>query len=513
MGYFETAAPEKAGISARCIEAFLNAADQTGLELHRFMILRHGKCCARAVWAPYGENDLHPLYSFSKSITATAVGFARQEGLLSLDEHIADLFPEDLPSQPSENLKKCTIHHLLCMSCGHETESEDWGPDWRKSFFAHPFLHEPGTFYKYNTVGTNILAAVIRKKTGLQVTEYLRPRLFEPLGIGEVPCYQLPDDLETQAGGAGMKMAFDDMARFTQFMLQNGVWEGRTLLGGWYHALAGTRQIETAGDSEGHIKDWARGYGYQCWMCYPEGSFRADGAYGQFGLVYPSLDMCIIINAATEQTQTMIDAVNEYILPGVLDQKPLPIKESSLAFTESKTALPGGILRDIETGTPLSLSLPVLQSCRNPLFENVLERSVYASDDEEQMCAFRSLVGGAGLFGTDCKSHISRLRFSFEKDSVILYFTEGGKENPLKASLSHSWSYTLIDGIRYAACARWRSLRKLELEIRRTDAISGVRLILKFKDGRLYLEADETLMTDGDLGMTGRRLTKFHLAG
>ena len=183
MGYFEMTAPEALGIASKGIEDFLAEAERSGLELHRMMILRHGKCCAKIIWEPYDEKDMHPLYSFSKSIIATAVGFARQEGLLSLDESVADIFPGDLPENPSEYIKKCTIHHLLCMSCGHETEITDDGPNWRKSFFAHPFLHEPGTFYKYNTPGTNLLAAIIKKKTGQQVTEYLKSRLFEPLGI------------------------------------------------------------------------------------------------------------------------------------------------------------------------------------------------------------------------------------------------------------------------------------------------------------------------------------------
>ena len=112
MGYFEMVAPESVGIAAKGIEDFLTEAERCGLELHRMMILRHGKCCAKITWKPYDEEDMHPLYSFSKSITSTAVGFARQEGLLSLDESVADIFPEDLPENPSEYIKKCTIHHL-----------------------------------------------------------------------------------------------------------------------------------------------------------------------------------------------------------------------------------------------------------------------------------------------------------------------------------------------------------------------------------------------------------------
>lgn len=519
MGGFVLTSPEAVGIRRESIEEFLAQCRRKGLELHRLMILRHGKCCVKMTWAPYSEDDLHPLYSFSKSLTATAIGFARQEGLLSLDEKIADIFPEELPEHPSENLKECTIHHLLCMSCGQETEIRDSGEDWLKHFFAHPFLHRPGTFYKYNTAGTNVLAAIIRKRTGQQVTEYLKPRLFEPLGMGDVPCAALPDTTRTQIGGAGMKMRLEDMARFTQFMLQDGMWEGKVLLKDWFSARAGIKQMETAGDSEGHIEDWAQGYGYQCWMGKRPGSFRADGAFGQFGLVYPDLDLCVIISAATEQTQTLLDKVNDCLLPGVgavSDNEPadskLPVEEadqetapgSAAEEADQENALRGAIIR--------RYALPALQSCRNPVREKKLEGAVYRTDFPEQMAGIQRMIGGAGLFGVPDDRHIGSLSFDFGEDEVRLMLTEDGIEKTLTCALDGTFALSEIDGIRYAAAARWRSLTKLEAEIRRLDAMSGVRLIFCFEDDLLRMDADDTLMTDGGLGMVYRPLTYFREA-
>ena len=500
MSYFPLVSPDSVHISSDGIQAFLDAADRSGLELHRLMILRHGKCCAKTTWLPYQENDLHPLYSFSKSFTATAIAFACQEGLLTLNDRIADIFPEDLPQQPSENLLDCEIRHLLSMSCGHETECRDNSPAWRKSFLAHPFVHKPGTFFLYNSAGTNLLAAIIRKKTGLQVTEYLRSRLFDPLGMGKITCAQLPDDLRTQLGGGGMKASLEDMAKFTQFMLQDGIWEGKALLPGWYLAKAGKKQIETAGDSEGHIKDWALGYGYQCWMCSLEDSFRADGAFGQFGLVYPTLDLAVIINAATEQTQTLLDAVNQHLLPAVA------------ADNEKTDALSNGSISpaaaDDRPFCPAS-ALPALKACRNPRFEETLNHTVFYADQIDSMCSLKTLVGGAGLFEPAEDNAVSQIRFVFSSDRVTLLLTEGSRLLQLDAALDNRFLYSLIDGYTYAATARWRSLRRLELEIRRMDAMSGVRLILSFENDQLLFEADETLMTDGGLGMTQRRLSTF----
>ena len=168
MGYFKDVTPESAGISSKGILNFLDRIEENQIELHSFMVIRHGQCAAKGWWKPYDEKFRHPLYSFSKSLTATAIGFAEQEGILSLDEKIVDIFPDLLPENPSENLKKITLHHLLIMGCGHETEIMDNSENWISTFLHHPVLHEPGTFYKYNTAGTNMLAAVLRKKNGTE---------------------------------------------------------------------------------------------------------------------------------------------------------------------------------------------------------------------------------------------------------------------------------------------------------------------------------------------------------
>ncbi|MBQ1492146.1 MAG: serine hydrolase [Blautia sp.] len=516
MGYFELVPPREVGIAPESIRGFLQRVEEEGLELHRFMLLRHGKCAAKVTYAPYGEEDLHPLYSFSKSITATAIGFARQEGLLTLEEKVADIFPEDLPENPSSNLLSCQIHHLLCMSCGQETEIEDHGENWRKSFFAHPFLHAPGTFYKYNTAGTNMLAAIIQKKTGQSVTEYLRPRLFAPLGMGEVFAYRLPDDLHTEHGGGGMKMKLEDMARFSQFMLQDGCWEGKALLPGWYHELAGKKQMDTAGDSEGHVKEWAQGYGYQCWMCSLPSSFRADGAFGQFGLIYPTLDLCVIMNSATEQTQTLIDAVNEVLLPGVgagekeqkEEKRPGKDEKEGENEKEGKDEKEGEDEKD-DTVFLETRHLPALLSCRNPVFEDILSRRRYEKNPEEEMCSLPRLVGGSGLLAIEEAGPITSLGFGFGEKDVFLTFTQDGEEKKLTLGRGY-FAKNEVDGISYAGCVRWRSLRCLEMELRRLDALSGVRLLLRFTGEKLTFQADETLMTDGGLGMTVRPLAVFY---
>ena len=528
MSYFKEMLPESQGIDSGGIIKFLEETDRKGLELHRLMIIRHGICLAKGTWAPYREEDLHPVYSFTKSLTSTAIGFALREGLLSLEDHLADFFPEEIPepeefllpdgsvpmpAYPSEysagsledimeNLREVTIHHLLCMSCGQEIETEDNNSEtWIHSFFRQPFLYKPGTFYRYNTAGTNMLCAILKKITGQDLTEYLQPRLFDPLDMGEIFCYHLPDPMGVQLGGGGMKLSLENMAKFSYFMLRDGYWEGKAILPGWYSEM-GSKKMETAGDSEGHIEDWAQGYGYQCWIGKQPGSFRADGAFGQFGLIYPDLDLIIITNAATEQTQSIMDAVNSCILPAV--------------DSNSGQEDPGMIRRKqhILISRLKRLTLPALKKCHNPTQEALYGgRSYYA---QGRCSSLRTLIGGAGLGNPDTGDCIKRISFSFEEDRVVWKVEEETKKGEekeyfLEASLENTFlrSYCEATGSEVAATARWRSLHALEMEIRRMDAMSGAAFIFRFDGESLRMEVDETLMTDGGLGMVEKQVCSF----
>ena len=368
MGYFKDVTPESVGISSKGIMKFLDRMEQNQIELHSFMVLRHGQCAAKGWWKPYDEKFRHPLYSFSKSLTATAIGFAQQEGILSVDEKIVDIFPELLPEHPSEYL------------------------------------------YKYNTAGTNMLAAVLRRKTGQNVTEFLKPRLLEPLGITSLTCALLGDG--TELGGGGMKMVTEDMAKFTYFLSRQGEWEGKQLLRKEWFERACHKQIETEGDSEGHVKDWAQGYGYQCWMGRYPGSFRADGAYGQFGVVFPDLDLIVILTSSTEQTQEELSALQEDLIPYVQKEAgelaPSPLAETVKEYTAQ-------------------LALPPRRGTRNPFMEEKVSKHVYVSVpvlNDRLPDSAEVLIGGSGLFQFET-SPIREMRFAFGSDKMYWKVLEG----------------------------------------------------------------------------------------
>ena len=168
---FERVTPESVGIRSKAIMDYIDALERSNTEMHGLMIMRHGKICAEGWWQPFAPGLRHGLQSHTKTYAATAVGIAYTEGILRLDERLIDIFPEESPAQPSENLKKLTVCDVLCMGCGMDTmpcPTEHWIRD----FLHTPVVHEPGTTYMYNSVGSSILGAIVRKKTGEGLHEY-----------------------------------------------------------------------------------------------------------------------------------------------------------------------------------------------------------------------------------------------------------------------------------------------------------------------------------------------------
>ncbi len=326
---FQKKTPESLGIRSKDILTFLDRLQEKHVELHSLVLLRHGDLAAEGWFAPYRQELPHVLYSLSKSFTSTAIGFAIQEGLLSLEDFVVSFFPEKLPGRPCENMEAMQIRHLLTMSTGHEEEPGIIGTeDWVETFLTSYVPHKPGTHFLYNTPATYMLSAILQKVTGISVEEYLIPRLFEPLGIQEHRWEVCPKGITT--GGFGLNLKTRDIARFGQFLLQEGKWEGRQLLDPQWIREATAFQVQSAWE-----KDWGCGYGYQFWRCVPgQGIYRADGMHGQICVVFPEQDAVLAATAGTNG-QTELDCVWEKLLPAFQDH-PLPEDPSGLAQLEER---------------------------------------------------------------------------------------------------------------------------------------------------------------------------------
>jgi CubicO group peptidase (beta-lactamase class C family) len=312
--------PEREGVSAEAVGRFVEAASHSRTEFHSFLFLRHGKVVAEGWWNPYAPELKHTLYSTSKSFTAAAVGLALTEGRLKLTDKVVSFFPDDLPSPVPPFLGELTVRDALMMSDGQEpdpTPAVVFDQNWARKFFATPILHEPGTVFLYNSAGTYMLAAIVQKVTGQTVLDYLKPRLFEPLGITGEDWETSPQGVNT--GGWGLRLKTEDMAKFGQLYLQGGNWKGKQLLPKSWVKEATTLQIlqdPSASQSKKDSSDWLQGYCFQMWRCRHNG-VRADGAFGQFIIMLPDEDAVIAIQAETPDMQDEINLVWQYLLPAI----------------------------------------------------------------------------------------------------------------------------------------------------------------------------------------------------
>jgi len=316
--------PEAEGFSSQAVLNFLDAAAKTDHEFHSIMIVRHGKVIAEGWWNPYRADLKHTLYSVSKSFTATAVGFAVAEKKLSVEDKVISFFPEDVPAEISPNLAALRVKHLLSMSVGQATDPTgdvNRKDNWAKAFFSVPITYEPGTKFLYNTVATYMLSAIVQKVTGQKVIDYLKPRLFDPLGITGMDWETDGQGINT--GGWGLRLKTEDMAKFGQLFLQKGQWQGKQILPASWVEEASTKKIDqdpAAPQATRDSSDWLQGYCYQMWRSR-NNSYRADGAFGQYILVLPEHDAVIAITSETSNMQRELNLVWKYILPGFSKEK------------------------------------------------------------------------------------------------------------------------------------------------------------------------------------------------
>jgi len=312
------ATPESQGVPSSAILSFVEAADKGIDSLHSFMLVRHGRVVAEGWWSPYSAESPHALYSLSKSFASTAVGLAAAEGLLSLDDELVKIFPEDAPAEPGAHLRAMRIRDLLRMNTGHETEPPRAAdPAWKKAFLNHPVRFKPGTHFLYNTSATYMLAAAVEKRSGMPLVDYLRPRLFDPLGIDYPIWEKSPEGITL--GGYGLSVRTEDIACFGQLYLQKGKWAGKQVVPESWVAEATALQTSNGSNP---ASDWDQGYGYQFWRCR-NGCYRGDGAFGQYCIVMPGRDAVIAITSGLRDMQAVLNLVWGQLLPAMGDA-PLP---------------------------------------------------------------------------------------------------------------------------------------------------------------------------------------------
>ena len=302
--------PESVGIDSSVISKMTEEMSYRGINVHSLMVLRDNKVACEAWSKPLEPEMPHMVYSISKSFLATAYGFALDEGKITRETKLVDLFPE-LHKKKDKYLEKLTIHHLLCMTAGKQTSIRgSKSDDWLKLFVNAKWIFEPGTSWRYINDNYYVAAKMLCKILGESITDYLVPRVFEPLGI-DVPFWEhSPDGVE--AGGWGLMLKTEDIAKFILCYHNNGKYNGVQVIPEWWTKEA-TGFITDNSVSEKE-PDASAGYGCGFWRCAGmPNTYRCEGMFCQYAISFGDYNACLIMTSEHSDLQETLDVIWKYM--------------------------------------------------------------------------------------------------------------------------------------------------------------------------------------------------------
>ena len=434
---FVRATPESQGISSDLFAALLRELDASkDTEMHHFMALRHGKVICECNFAPYPKGMWHITHSMCKSITGMAIGMLIEEEKLKLDENIYDIFPDHINAFSKIFRPVITVENLLTMTSG-VTFNESGivsGNDWLGSFLNASVNGKPGTEFQYNSLNTYVLSAIVTKRTGETLTEYLTPRLFGPLGITKYYWETCPKGITK--GGWGLFLCAEDMAKLGQLYLQRGKWNGQQLVSEYWIEISTARHLKTQNDTYG--------YGYQLWMEQRPGSFEYNGMLGQNVIIYPDMDMVLVTNAGNKemfQDCIMLNIIRKYFPVNYHPADVLP--ENPLSYSLLKrlcgelengennnrsTSLRGRWKRNVVSRRKHSdrkYSYRILAAVDRPSDHHSFMRAVSGRTYvmEQQNIGIAPLF--VQVFHNNMTDGISEISFTYDAGNFYVSFTEG----------------------------------------------------------------------------------------
>lgn len=470
--------PENAGVSSKVINDFLNAIESENINIHSFMVIRHGKVAAECYRAPFTAERPHAMYSVSKTFTATAIGIAEGEGLLSLNDLVKDYFPEYTAGLNDPKLEKLTIKHLITMSSGKDPSllNDKSKCDWIEYFFKCPWYNEPGVEYKYISENIYMLCAILTRAAGMSVRDYLQPRLFEPLGI-DYPFWET-DENGIEAGGWGLYVKTEDMAKLMLCYQNDGKFGKKQIIPAEFAKAA--HQVQSD-NSSSLYEDSNKGYGYCIWRCGAVNAYRCDGMFSQFGIVFEDYDAILVITSAIPREQMARDFLWRFFPAAFLDEK----KDNGDTSVD-------GLKERLKNAV---LELPETES-NSPLSEKINGRTIRFNKK-----IFLNLIGfpmsmlplAVTYMTTDKAGNIDNVKFTFDKDRLNMYWTEGDESNTVTAGLNGKFTYgeMRLGGIDYKVCctAKWTADNRLFVQVRPIETIGKRMLDFKFNaDGRVIMK-------------------------
>lgn len=460
--------PEQVGVSSREIAAMIEDFKENNIEVHSFMIMSQGKV-AFETWAdPYSPDHPHAMYSVSKAITATAIGFAVEEGLLSTSTKLIDIFPEFIPDKRDEKLEELDIHSLLSMQAGKNVSvyADKTKPNWERQFFEAPWGFTPKDgHFQYVSENQYMLCSVIHRLTGKTVVEFLTPRLFEPLGI-DVPFWETsPRGIE--AGGWGLFLKTEDLAKIVTCYQHDGVFDGKQIIPFEWVRQTRKRHIDNSRFASG--PDSQSGYGYCVWHCAGASAYRMDGMFSQFGIVFKDRDASFIITASEINEQKTRNAIWRHVPKCFIEPDSEPRYEG-------------------ETGlAPLDEILE--PAPRSVLEETIRNRSIKFSKNiilETAGYPLSMLPIPVVYMSVDKAGPINNIRLDFNENECIMTWDEDEETNTVVCGMDGKYRTSPIHlaGMNFTAysTAAWKDEQTLVINVRPIESVCRRTIELSFKE-------------------------------
>lgn len=465
------ASAESVGVSSKVVQSFVDRCMELDKQLHSLIVIRHGKVACEAYRDPYGPEYRHMMYSVSKSFTSTAIGFAIDEGLFKLDTRFVEIFPEARGDKPDEYLEKMTVEDLLTMRSGLSvTPFMDKTKDrWFHDILSSKWVSEPGTKFLYISENMYLLCCIIKKVTSMGVIDYLMPRLFEPLGIDRPFWETCPRGIE--AGGWGLMIRTEDLAKFTLCYQQGGKFGGKQIVPEWWVKTATSFHADNSMNEE---LDSKQGYGYCFWRnggC--KESYRADGMFSQFGIVFEEYDACFISTGGEIDEQRMRDVIWEFF-PRAFDDN---AKE--------------------EDGVEVSIpAYPRLPKRPRAFTEKLLagKKIVFGKSPILNIAGFPTSVVTlpASFMAREKAGNITNVSFDALENELVMRWSEGKEVNLIHIGMDgeYRWDNITLGHTPYTTCAVgcWNSERELEVHIRAIETTAERIFIFTFADGKVTMK-------------------------
>lgn len=452
----------KTKLSSKWIYKFYEELDKHSVENHGLIMMRDGEVLFENYVYPYSADVPHTMFSVTKSIVSTAAGFAIDEGLFNLDTKIIDLFPE-YPACESDEWDSLTVRSVLTMQSNKEFSfTQNMTGNYVEMFMKAPFRKKNRGFL-YSNNDAHMVAAVVQKCAGMNLVDYLTPRLFEPLGI-ERPFWEF-NGLGENIGGTGCHMKLRDLAKLSQCYADGGKWNGEQIIPEFWAREATKLQVK-------HDNGKDSGYGYLFWIF--DDIFSMDGMFGQRVSYLPKYNAVIASFNACVNDGDFTKAFDN-ILPKAFEEEADEEWDKKLAdYLALKGEKPVACdkLPEIPTGKKFCLT-PVSDILAKLMFPaSLIPRSLTSS------------------FAQRPKSNLNEVSFDVTENVFTVRWKEEGDEVKIHCGLDGAprLSECEIKGYRYTIWAyAYISRGKLTAVVKPLNTLATQKITFDFSENEVML--------------------------